>query len=255
MIFNEYFKKIKNHLIKKYHIDESIINKNTESIFNDYINNISYKNCINNFFKNTLNESKSQNNYINYKNKILKNLEKIGYKNVNKINKIIKETISDYYNNDGDVYDCCNECIKEIKKNTLDISDFINIKKINQDLKNKLLVILHEAQLDNFYLIDTKIKNNNSIDIICNIKIFENVELNTSINGFCKEFDDKLVPFINSCNNNDIKVNILGYQLDSNELYCRIALNLKTNSKIDIKKLVNLIKYYTNLFNVFIEQY
>ena len=259
-VFKDYLNKISATLQNRYHVSEDMINERMEFIFDAYINSIPLKECVKNFLKNVLAESKNENKFEKYKKEVIKLIEKCGYKNIDKY-KFINETINDYYNTDTDTYSCSSDCISQLKNNKIDIRHTINPNKYAQDIENKLRYILHNANLDNFYLIKTKVYPT-SVSLICNIKLFENIkDIDTSINAYCKEIDKQLKPFIRLYVDAGSKISIQGYQLDENNLYCRVAINIDItksdgfdDKKLDIKEIARIVKFYISVFDTFTTQ-
>lgn len=257
MNFNDYLDKIKK-LMLHYNISESYINKNIEDIFESYINNESTKFCVKKYLKNLLTESTNKtNNFKKYTKNVLNLLEKQGY-NSKVYYRILKETINDYYNSDIDAYNCSSDCAKFIKQNTLNISKTKN--DIATDIQNKITYILHNTELENFYLINTKL-NRNSITITCNIKLFELENIDTSIKGLCSDINKRLQPYIKLYTDAGSHINIVGYQLDKNDLYCRVNININyvesdgfKNNKFDVKEIAKIMQLYISIFNTFTEQ-
>lgn len=261
MDFRNYLNKITGVLQAKYHISEAVLNKNMEYFFESYINSVPAKVCFQNFLRNTLTESKAVDKLTIYKNNVLNLIEKCGYKNPQKYYRIIKETIEDYYYADTDEYDCSSECINQIKSNKIDIKHSYNPKVFATDIKNKLLYLLHNANIDNFFLIDTKV-NPTSVTLICNITMFEGINnIDTSINGYCKTVNKQLQPFIKMYVDAGSKLKIIGYQVDNNTLYCRVAITIDIeksdgfdDKKLNITELARIIKFYISVFDTFTSQ-
>lgn len=261
MQFNEYATKIGNALQQKYHVSKESVDNNLEYFFESYINNVSPINCIKKFLSNTLQEAKQIDKFTIYKNQVFKLLEKCGIKQPQKYSKYIIETIKDYYESDVNTYDCSTTCLNEIKNNKIDIKHSTNPNIFATDIKNKLLYLLHNSDIDNFYLINTKVTPN-SVILICNIKLFENIKnVGTSINGYCKELDKQLQPFVKLYVDAGSKINIMGYQLDENDLYCRVGITIDIlksdgfdDKKLNIKEVARIVKFYISVFDTFTSQ-
>lgn len=254
MDFLDYKKEIERIIERKARHLNKEVPINLEKMFEAYVNDVNPVDFIKSSIM--MNEGVQDNKFVNYYNKIVKNIRNYGY-NILKMPRELMESIANMYSEGYNAMVTGNYCLEQLKKNTVKVDQK---KKNNVLLKNQLMLLVHN--IDNCALRGVEVSSTGAYAIL-KIKIFEmRNEINTDIKSYVRGLNKYFAPYVRQNVDNESRIDILGYSVNQRSVYVTVKLKVdfidtdeKTGIKFSAKETANVIKMYIEIFRTFAEQY
>lgn len=240
------------HILSRKHINSNL---NMEAVFEAYISDVTPREYIE---KIKLTESKSDNDFIRYRNNIIKLVKKYGY-NIIKMPYELNEDLKNFYNDGYGISECVSYITEKLDKNTVPVKPVSNIDEIL--LYNRLLYVMHD--IPDAAIVDID-KKSDCVYAILRVKLYDlRNELNTDIKSYLAEVHKNFSIYLKQNVDNITRIDIKGYSANQKSVYCTVSVKLDfivdeenpENMDLSIKETSNTINMYVNIFKMFGEQY
>lgn len=234
-------------------------NYNLQTVFECYLNSVTPKTCVKSLLK-PINENFFEDKYTEYKKQVLHLMRKQKF-DIRKPHPELENLIRDFYADETEPVTTATECIKWVKQHSIKVK---KDKEATENAKtivyNKLLLLFHN--IENAALKRVSVKNND-IYAELQIKLFTlRNEINTDIKSYLNELHKQFIPFLNQNVDRKDRIDVIGYSLKNNNVYCNINIKMDCISNDGFKDMnfskletVNMFKMYIEIFRTFAEQY